>query len=146
MWTIYLICGPNEGLMRWLLDKTTSVMTDMGAELGIIDQPDMLPAFLAHLAGASILSLRGTVPRSSRLIRYALRISGWSHMWGSLMAKITRHVDRWPKILHYCRALCRFFFSQPHVAEGCDQRIISRCTRHCSTAQGIQSTILEMAV
>jgi hypothetical protein len=94
LWTIYLICGPNEGLMRWLLDKITSVTTDMGAELGIIDQPDMLPAFLAHLAGASILSLRGTVPRSSRLIRYALRISGWSHMWGNLMAEITRHVDR----------------------------------------------------
>jgi hypothetical protein len=44
-----------------------------------------------------------------RLLPMALRISGWSHLYGNLMKSIAKCHPLWPGILQACRDLVSFY-------------------------------------
>jgi hypothetical protein len=67
LWSLHLLTGPNMVLMSWLLENLKSITTDMGTELALTDQPNVLPQFIMWRAGVSLDKLRSTVDRSSRI-------------------------------------------------------------------------------
>ena len=112
LWALFLVCGPDEELLTWLLSNVRSITTDMGTELKIMDSPDLLPAFLARINGARLQDLQSSIVMSSRLLNRCLRIPGWSHLMGNLMKFSTKSISRWPRIFHLIRRLCSFFRNQ----------------------------------
>ena len=115
IWSMYLLVGPVYHHLCFLLGKVRSVTTDMGTEIGFIDCPNFVDAFLRRLQGEPLASLQ--VDKESRLLPNAVRMSGWSHMFGNLMKFCTRCITCWPNCLPLVRALCKFF-SQTIVATG----------------------------
>ena len=109
LWGIHLVVGLDEGMLRWIFDKIVSVTTDQGVELGLLDLPDLIPAFVKRCRGASMDSLIGSVVPGSKLFRLAFRLTGWSHLWGNLMKMNSSCIEKWPEVLHYLRQLCKFW-------------------------------------
>jgi len=88
LWALYLIVGPWEyGLTLLLQKKTRGLTTDMGTELGLCDVPCLIKGFLLYLLGASMATIEKTVDFQSRLFCRAIRLAGWSHMFGGIMSK-----------------------------------------------------------
>jgi hypothetical protein len=109
LWSLFLLVGPNMTVMAFWLGCVKSLTTDMGTEIGMGVVADVLPAFLAHIAGADMESLLPLVRAGSRLFRKAIRLPGWGHTFGNLMSHAVKSITRWPNILFHLRALCRFF-------------------------------------
>ena len=109
LWALWLVVGNDLDRLVWILSKVTSITTDMGHELGLLDIPDILHVFVQRMRGRPMDSLVQSVDPKSRLFKVALRISGWSHAWGNIMKHVVKKVDRWPEILYYLRQLVRFF-------------------------------------
>jgi hypothetical protein len=121
LWSLFLISGPSILVLNWILGRMTSVTTDMGTELGFIDVPNLLPAFLSRMAGTPLEQLRGLVSIDSRLVPWCLRIAGWSHTFGNLMMYAGKQVSIWPRILYLVRRLCFFFRNRTWRAQIVDQ-------------------------
>ena len=81
----------------------------MGTEIKMLDCRDVLYAFLQHLCCVPMAPLAGTVSACSRLFNRAVRISGWSHLFGNAMKSAVKHFTRWPRIIRLLRSLCTFF-------------------------------------
>jgi hypothetical protein len=107
LWSMYLIIGPWAEGLRLVLSMIKSITTDMGTELGFVDVPDFVDAFLQRLRGRPMDALK--VDSATRLFPNALRMAGWSHMFGNLMKHAALSLAEWPRILTGLRALCRFF-------------------------------------
>jgi len=110
LWSLYLLVGYEPDLMAWIISLIRSVTTDLGTELGFIDQPDVLNAFLVQVAGGDLRTAIASIDPQSRLFRRALRIGGWSHMWGNLMKMACFQIPKWPKVVALIRSCCRFMF------------------------------------
>ena len=74
--------GVDFPVLEFWRGKIKSLTTDMGTEIKMLDCKDVLYAFLQHLCGVTMASLAGTVSACSRLFNKAVRISGWSHLFG----------------------------------------------------------------
>ena len=109
LWALHLVAGLRENILRWILNKVTSVTTDMGIEFLINLCADILPTFIQWRLGTSLYRLRNTVDRASRLLPFSLRIPGWSHLMSNLMKFATRCIESWPQIIECIRALVSFF-------------------------------------
>ena len=109
LWSMWLVFGPDISTLRMALNKVRCVTTDFGTEMKTLDAPDMLKAFMARLQGHSPDICRGLVDPRQRLLPFALRLSGWSHLWGNLMKAVAKSNPSWPAILESARDLCRFF-------------------------------------
>jgi hypothetical protein len=48
LWAIYLVAGPEEEVVRWVLGKCRSMTTDGGTELGLSLTPDIVGAFFQN--------------------------------------------------------------------------------------------------
>jgi hypothetical protein len=92
-----------------MLSKVTSITTDFGTEVAIPDCPDILHAFLRRLQGVPMELLEGTIDPHSKLFGNAIKMPGWSHMFGNLMHYACKQVDTWPVLLNAIRVLCKFF-------------------------------------
>ena len=111
LWALWLTLG-SISIMRWVLDHTTTVTTDQGTEFGFVDAVDVLGAFFCRLKTKLPLDeLSGLIASGSRLLRYAVKIPDWSHVFGNLMKHGAQGIEDWPKILSSLRSLCRFFRS-----------------------------------
>ena len=109
MWSLYLLVGPWAFGLSFVLSHIVSITTDMGTELGFLDAPNILPAFLIFLTGSSFDLVTASIDMSSRLFSRALRITGWGHLWGNFAKAVTRNIPNWPSILSKMQNLCRFF-------------------------------------
>jgi hypothetical protein len=107
LWSLYLVIGAWPKGLRDVLSWVKSVTTDMGTELGFVDVPDFVDAFLLWLGGKPFATLQ--VNPATRLLPNALRLAGWSHMFGNLMKHAAQSLEEWKVILKHLRALCRFF-------------------------------------
>ena len=108
--SVTLAFGFHYPLLEWLFSKISSLTTDMGVELGMADCPDILRHYLRRAAGLEfdrIVELG--VDSSTRLFSNALRLAGWSHMFGNLMKYACYSNEQWPKIYDHVRHLCSFF-------------------------------------
>ena len=95
--------------MRRVLLLIRTVCTDFGVEMHTVDVPDITGAFMARLRGDSIDNCRVLVNPRTRLLPMALRLSGWSHLWGNIMKSVAKGHPHWPEILEASRELCRFW-------------------------------------
>ena len=81
LWALWLMCGRMD-VMRWICDAITSATTDMGCELGFVDILDLLATFILHLrARTPLADLSAYVVPGSRLLKSALRVPNWSHVF-----------------------------------------------------------------
>ena len=90
LWSLFLVIGPWEFGLSFVLSCIRSITTDMGRELKLLDVPDILPAFLKFITGVSLAEVVLAVDMSSRLFKRALRVSGWGHLFGNLMSQSRR--------------------------------------------------------
>ena len=110
IWALWLVAGPNGFIMRFILDRIFSVTTDMGTELGFIGVLDLLNAFILRpKTKIPIDQLAGYIVPGSRLVKNALKIPDWSHIFGNLMKYSVNKIENWATVLISIRYLCRFF-------------------------------------
>ena len=109
LWALFLVVGHDHAHLQWLLSKVTSITTDQGTEFAMTDVPDFLHCFLRRLSGVAMDNFVGTVDLKSRLFPNAVKVIGWSHLFGNQMYFSCKQVDRWPLILECIRKLCHFF-------------------------------------
>jgi hypothetical protein len=117
IWALHLMLGTDVGDLKWLCGKIGSVTTDMGTELGFIDVPDLIQAFILRRQGVPMDDLAATIDPSSRLVPNALRVPGWSHIFGNLMKSAGKGFQRWPEKLTAMRTLSKFFRNDTWVKE-----------------------------
>ena len=108
VFALWLVAGPFVCDMAWMVSKVVCIATDFGNEMKTIEMPFVLRAFLAWLGGRELVACRPLVDHTRRLFYNALRVSGWSHMWGNLMKSVAEAVPAWPDIITHLRALCAF--------------------------------------
>jgi hypothetical protein len=87
LWALYLIIGPWEHGLKLFFSKVRGLTTDMGTELGLPDVPDLIKGFLNYLLGTSIACVHTTINYQTRLFSRAVRLAGWSHMFGNTMIR-----------------------------------------------------------
>lgn len=108
LWALFLVCGLDAGLIRWLLLKTVSITTDQGSEFAIAGLPDIFPAFFAWLSRSHV-DARFKLDMKSVLLPNAVRVAGWGHLLGGLMKTACNYVETWPTIVKGMRILVGFF-------------------------------------
>ena len=106
---LWLVCGPSAEDLRWVCSKVLSMTTDFGVEMHLLEAPDMIDAYLAHMTGTPFDRLAPLVKHDVRLFARALRIAGWSHTLGGIMKTAAETFPGWPMYLKHERALCKFF-------------------------------------
>jgi hypothetical protein len=116
VWAIFLVAGPTLKVMRYFFDHITSLTTDFGVEMHLLELPDVLVAFLKWVGGAPLAGLGPDVVHSRRLMWRALRIAGWSHTLGGIMKASATECPNWPDILQQLRYLCQFFRNESYRA------------------------------
>ena len=109
IWVLFLVTGPNVGPMKWFLDLTRSLTTDLGVELHMLDSPCYINVWFAWCLGKPMIDLEGCVLPTSRLFKKALRIGGWSHCIAGTTHSAVKQCEKWPAYLQYTRALCKWF-------------------------------------
>ena len=109
LFSFWLLFGPGEDTMRLALNLVRYVTTDGGIEIATTDAPNFLPAFLARMRGESPQTCKGLVKHGERLFPLALKLYGWSHLWGNVMKTIGKSNEHWPSILEAARDLCSFY-------------------------------------
>jgi hypothetical protein len=109
LWSLHLMVGVEFDILDWIRSKIRSITTDQGTESRLAYVPDILRAFLRRRCGLPFSLLQGMIDPFSRLLPYALPISGWGHLFGNLMHFAAKCFSRWPAILKNVRSLCRFF-------------------------------------
>ena len=117
IWAIWLVAGPELDDLRWFCGNITSLTTDFGVEIHLMECPDILEAFVIWARGNTPLhELRGRpwVKSDARAFPRALRVGGWSHMMGNIMKAIAAKFDAWPVYLESLRALCKFFRNESY--------------------------------
>ena len=108
LWACWLVAGPDYEDMRYFCDKVRGITTDGGVELGTLDTPDILRAFIAWVDGRPLDECALLVNHDLRLWPFALRITGWSHALGNLMKTLAAVCIRWPVIIEQLRSLLIF--------------------------------------
>ena len=106
---MWLLSGPLYVDVWYLCCACVSVTTDMGVESATLCMPNMVRAYCQYMSGTAFSQLGSFVDRSSRWLPHALRISGWSHVWGNLSKEIAHKYPRWPETLENMRALVGFW-------------------------------------
>jgi hypothetical protein len=106
---IWLLAGPDEETVKLFLDKVRCITTDFGTEVGTLDSPDILRAYLRRLGGMDLKDCAEAVRHDSRLFENALRIGGWSHQLGNIMKNVAKLKSNWPQTLQALRDLCAFY-------------------------------------
>ena len=109
LWAIWLVAGPSLVSMQYFVSKVFCITTDNGVEMGILETPDILTAFVAWVSGTDLLSCGAFVRDNRRLFYNALRISGWGHLMGNLLKTIFNRFHRWPTYLEKIRLMIWFF-------------------------------------
>jgi hypothetical protein len=109
MWSLYLMVGTSIPVLEWVCSKIRSVTTDMGTEIGLVDCPNIVSAFLLWLTGISLDVVAGAVDKSVKMFKKALKIPGWSHLLSNAMVYACKCLSDWPAVLEKVRCLCRFF-------------------------------------
>jgi hypothetical protein len=109
IWSLHLMIGISLEHLQWICDMIQSITSDMGTEIRLVDTPNILRAWLRRRMGIPMELLGAGIDLSSRLFSNAIRISGWSHMFGNLMKHALHCMSNWPQYLQSCRVLCRFF-------------------------------------
>jgi hypothetical protein len=105
---VWLVSGPRHEYVRYFVDKITCVCTDNGIEMTTIELPNLLDAFFLWVCDAPLGSLRPHVRRDERLLRHAIRLTGWSHCFGNIMRGCAQIDPAWLGGLQTLRALCKF--------------------------------------
>ena len=108
-WVLWLVAGPTEAGLRWILGKVVSVTTDQGNEIGLGVVPDIVPCFMRWLQGRNLTTMARSVPKASRMMPRAIRIVGWNHTLGNIMRQSVEKSPEWQKYNKYIRALCKLF-------------------------------------
>ena len=108
LWALFLVAGPFFCDLRWLVSKVAGITTDFGVEMKTIELPFILSAFIAWHEGRDLLACRPLVDHNRRLFQYALRLSGWGHLWGNLMKSMAENGTRWETSLTQLRAMVAF--------------------------------------
>ena len=85
LWALHLIAGIDYDDLCWIIGMISSLTTDHGTEIGLVDVPDILRPWLRRLGGTPMDDLAGAIDFSTRLFKYAMRIPGRSHMWANIM-------------------------------------------------------------
>ena len=93
VWAVWLVVGPDIDDMRYWFDKVVGVTTDFGIEVLTVTVPNILRAFVAWASGTPLMECMALVDHTERLLRNAIRISGWGHLLGNIM-KTSRGVHR----------------------------------------------------
>ena len=106
---LWLIAGPSAEDIRWVCTKVLSLTTDFGVEMHLLEAPDMIDAYLAHMNGSPFDRLRPLVKHDVRLFLRALRVAGWSHTIGGIMKRAAEAFPDWPQYLTHERYLCKFY-------------------------------------
>jgi hypothetical protein len=112
--SVWLVVGSSIKDIRNFFSLVTALTTDMGTEIGLIECPDVVEAYIRRLEGATMAVALATVDPASRLFPRAVRIPGWNHIYGGIMKKCTEEHD-WPKYTHYLQCLCRLFRNRTWV-------------------------------
>ena len=108
LWAVWLICGPELRDIDYFLNKVVCVTTDSGTEIGTTLTANILHAFMLWLAGTPFNQLHAFV-RAGKLFPNAIRITGWSHIWGNLAKGAAWSWPEWNKKLELVTVLCRFW-------------------------------------
>ena len=106
---LWLIVGPSADDVRWVNSKIRSFTTDFGVEMHLLEAPDIVDAYIAYLDGQPLLHVAPLVKHDVRMWAYALRMAGWSHVFGGIMKTAGEKFPHWPRYLKNERVLCPFF-------------------------------------
>jgi len=109
LWAIWLLCGPDVSDVLYFLNHVTCVTTDSGVELGTVETPNILYAFMQWVAGVPFQEIHSFVRPKELLLPVAIRISGWSHGFGNLSKGAAWTWRQWPQKLELVRMLVRWF-------------------------------------
>ena len=74
-----------------------------------LELPDVVPAFLAWVAGRPLSECAHLINEGTRLFPRALRVAGWSHSFGSIMKKLLHMIPHWPMVHDQLSSLCQFW-------------------------------------
>ena len=109
LWAIFLIAGPTPQALRTFCGLVSSLTTDFGVEMHLLEMPDIIDAFIEWVAGSPLVRLRPLVNQDTRLFHRALRMAGWSHTLGGIMKEVANSMREWPHMLGQMRILCQHF-------------------------------------
>ena len=116
VWALWLVCGPEEDALRWLISKIRSFTTDFGVEMHLLEIPDLVSAVISWTGGTPLERVRGMIKPDVRLFSKAMRIAGWSHSLGGIMKKVSQNFPMWPRYLAIMRSLCKFLRNHTYRA------------------------------
>ena len=115
IWGIFLIAGPLEMDVRWFCSLVTSMTTDFGVEMKLLEIPDMVTAFMRWANGTPLIRVRHLVNQERRAFPHALRVAGWSHVLGGIMKHVATGWEDWPVRLAQMRQLCKFLRNRSYI-------------------------------
>ena len=109
LWGVWLLCGPFFLDVQYFFHKCTCITTDQGIELLTVEMPDLLAALLRWIDGEPFESLHAYVRQGHRLFPVAIRLTGWSHVYGNLAKHCAFTWRKWSEKLDLIRGLVRFW-------------------------------------
>ena len=109
LWSIYLLAGPFLVDLRYVVSKVGSILTDAGTERHTLEMPDVLEAFVAWAAGATLAACAALVVHDRRLFANAASVIGWNHGWANLMKYIAKVCPSWSHVEDQLRTLVAFW-------------------------------------
>ena len=124
MHAMWLVAGPSAKVIRYLCEKTVSVTTDMGTEVGTLMMPDFTDAFCEFMAGRPFETCNTLIDYSRRWLPNAVRVGGWSHGWGNVMKTGSAKCSQWPQRLSQMQVLTSFLRNETwrtYIAKSCKQ-------------------------
>ena len=109
IWALWLMAGPSADDIRWVCSLVSSLTTDGGVELHLLEVPDIVDAMVAWIAGSPLAEVRPLVHQDRRVFSKAMRFAGWSHQKGNQIKRSASRFSKWPRFLGHMRALCKTF-------------------------------------
>ena len=73
-----------------------------------VETADIIDAFVAKMEGRTDDECRNLVNCNTRLFPHAIRIAGWSHLFGNIVKAVANSHPEWPKVLTAMRELTSF--------------------------------------
>jgi len=109
LYSLWLVAGPYFVDIAFCVAKVKAICTDFGNETRTVHLPDIVQAFLHWMEGFDLVACRMFVRHDRRLFYRALRLAGWSHLWGNIIKKMAHSLGLvWERVESQVRACASF--------------------------------------
>ena len=100
MWSIFLVIGPEEEVLRGFFASVSGICTDHGTESQLIDMPDIVHDFMSYVGGHPL-----GFPVEGYLFQHGIASQGWKHVFDGALCRSLGALRWWPKFLARLKAL-----------------------------------------